>query len=286
MRSNLVLEHGRLRVEVAAAPLAVTVRRDGTRLVGPIEPRVRDGEILDHFVQWTEGVIAAETLGDPLVVTAFEGPSARLEVRLADGTEGVLEVMLPERDRILLELNCAPSAEPAAERPVRRLGFAWPGHPEQRVTGLGARHGLHVDQAGRSVALGADRRYTGPDCPADMLDHGRHPAGRLRAGAVGPLVPRLGRLAGDRRAGRAFALGDEIEISARAAAGPLRLHLFCARRPPRACAASCAPPARSRRSCLSGPTATGRAATSTSTSATSRPTSTAIASTGCRSTRS
>jgi hypothetical protein len=42
---------------------------------------------------------------------------------------------------------------------------------------LGARHGLHVDQAGRSVTLGADRRYTGPDGPADMLDLGGIPQG-------------------------------------------------------------------------------------------------------------
>src|SRR6185503_15168281 len=36
---------------------------------------------------------------------------------------------------------------------------------------------LHVDQAGRTVVLGADRRYTGPDCPADMLDLGGIPQG-------------------------------------------------------------------------------------------------------------
>ena len=60
------LEHGRVTVEIADAPLRVIVRRDGRRLLGPIEPRVRDGEIHDHFVQWTEGVIAGETLGDPI----------------------------------------------------------------------------------------------------------------------------------------------------------------------------------------------------------------------------
>ena len=232
MRPDVVLEHGRIRVEVAAAPLQVTVRRDGRRLVGPIEPRVRDGEIGDHFVQWTEGVIAAETLGDPLVLTAaLDGDAARLAVRLADGTAGVLEVTLPERDRVLIELTCAAGSAPAAERPVRRLGFTWPGHPEQRTTGMGARHGMHVDQAGRSVALGADRRYTGPDCPADMLDQGGIPQGDYA-----PLPWALSSrgwaawLETD-GPGALFALGDEIEISAREAAGPLRLHLFCARTP-------------------------------------------------------
>jgi hypothetical protein len=231
MRPNVVLQHGRLRVEITASPLQVTVRRDGRRLVGPIEPRVRDGEILDHFVQWTEGVIAAETLGDPLAVTVLEGETARLAVRLADGTSGTLELLLPERDHVVLELTCAPSAAPAAERPVRRLGFAWPGHAEQRVSGLGARHGLHVDQAGRSVVLGADRRYTGPDCPADMLDQGGIPQGDYAP------VPWANSSRGwaawleTDGPGATFALGDEIDISARAAAGPLRLHLFCARTP-------------------------------------------------------
>ena len=113
------------------------------------------------------------------------------------------------------------------QTPLRRLAFAWPGHPELRVTGLGARHGLHVDQAGRSVALGADRRYTGPDCPPDMLDLGGIPQGDY---APVPWV--LGSrgwaawLETDGPGAR-FGLGDEIEISARQAAGALRLHLFC-----------------------------------------------------------
>ncbi len=57
-RSPGLLERGRVAVEIATAPLAVTIRRDGHRLAGPIAPRVRDGEIRDQFVQWTEGVIA------------------------------------------------------------------------------------------------------------------------------------------------------------------------------------------------------------------------------------
>jgi hypothetical protein len=203
-RTVEVLEHGRIAVEVARAPLAITVRRDGRRLVGPIVPRVRDGVIEDQFIQLTEGVIAHETLGDPL------------------GLELDVQIALPERDRVVLELSVPPG-----DQPVRRLGFTWPGHPEERLTGLGARHGLHVDQAGRAVDLGADRRYTGPDCPADMLDLGGIPQGDYA-----PLPWILSSrgwaawLETDGPGAR-FTLGDEVEISTRAAAGPLRLHLFC-----------------------------------------------------------
>ena len=123
---------------------------------------------------------------------------------------------------MLLELTAPPG-----DAGVRRLALAWPGHPEQRLTGLGARHGLHVDQAGRAVVLGADRRYTGPDCPPDMLDLGGIPQGDYaplpwvlssRGWAAWLETDGLG---------ARFELGDEIEISARQAAGPLRLHVFC-----------------------------------------------------------
>ena len=234
-RSVVVLEHGRVAVEIATIPLAVTVRRDGHRLAGPIAPRVRDGENRDQFVQWTEGVIAEEELGDPLSITPASPAGARIDLELGDGTAATLEITLPAPDHVLLELkggqtpllDGAPEGGQTPLRAVRRLAFAWPGHPELRVSGLGARHGLHVDQAGRSVVLGADRRYTGPDCPPDMLDLGGIPQGDY---APVPWV--LGSrgwaawLETDGPGAR-FGLGDEIEISARQAAGALRLHLFC-----------------------------------------------------------
>ncbi len=231
LRNDVVLERGRLRVEIATAPLQVTVRRDGRRVTGPIEPRVRDGEIHDHFVQWTEGVIAGETLGDPLALTAGGPEGARLALSLVDGTLGTLEVALPADDHVVLQLSSGPGDGADLDRPVRRLGLAWPGHPEQRVSGLGARHGLHVDQAGRSVVLGADRRYTGPDCPADMLDQGGIPQGdyapvpwALSSRGWAAWLETYGH-------GARFDLGDEVDVSARQAAGPLRLHLFCASTP-------------------------------------------------------
>ena len=207
-RSGSVLEHGRVAVEIATDPLTVTVRRDGRRLAGPIVARVRDGEVRDQFIHWTEGVVAEEELGDPLEL------------------EPALEVTLPAPDHVVLELTCAPG-----ERPLRRLAFAWPGHPEQRLAGLGARHGLRFDQAGRAVTLGADRRYTGPDCPPDMLELGGIPQGDYAP--VPWLLSSRGWAAWLETdgPGARFALGDEVEISARQAAGPLRLHLFCGATP-------------------------------------------------------
>src|SRR4051794_5612137 len=97
-RSGEVLENGRIAVEIATAPLEITVRRDGRRLVGPMVPQVRDGEIEDQFIQLTEGVIAHETLGDPLHI--------ELDVQIA----------LPEPDHVVLELNAPPG-----DQSVRRL---------------------------------------------------------------------------------------------------------------------------------------------------------------------
>ena len=86
----------------------------------------------------------------------------------------VCEVRLVRRsDRVALEL------EPTASRCA--LALDWDRRSDERFVGLGARHCTQLDQAGRSVQLGADRRYTGPDCPAEMLAAGGHPAGRLRA---------------------------------------------------------------------------------------------------------
>jgi hypothetical protein len=57
---------------VEIAPPMVTVRRDGRRLVGPIAARIRDGEGGDHFIQWSEGVVTEEVLGDPVEATDVE----------------------------------------------------------------------------------------------------------------------------------------------------------------------------------------------------------------------
>ena len=80
---------------------------------------------------------------------------------------------------------------------------------------------------GRQVQLGADRRYTGPDCPPDMLAQGGIPQGdcapvpwMLSSRGYGAWVRTFAN-------GTRFDLdGERIQISTRAAAGPLRVTLF------------------------------------------------------------
>lgn len=214
------LTRGPLSVNIELAPFALSVRRGRRRLVRGAQIQILDGEVHDQFIQWTEGVIPHEDLGDPVgVASARVAGRGELALTLADGSRARLTVALPARDRVVLEL--------VPERPALRLQIVWPGHPEQRFTGLGARHGLHVDQAGRSIQLGADRRYTGPDCPPDMLDVGGIPQGDYAP--VPFLLSSRGWAAWLQTDGNGarFELGDEVAISARAAAGPLRLHLFC-----------------------------------------------------------
>jgi alpha-glucosidase (family GH31 glycosyl hydrolase) len=229
-----------VQVEVSLSPFGVTIRRSGRRLLGPIGVAAWDGVVGDHFVQLTEGVLAHEDLGDPVHAVSAEPAtgggvrpleSGRLKgsdpvsvwvLRFEDGTSARLRVDV-RGDRVRLEL--------VPERPALRVAFTAPGHPEQHFTGLGARHGLHVDQVGRELQLGADRRYTGPDCPPDMLEVGGIPQGDY-APVPWVLASRgwAAWLQTDGHGAR-FALGDELAISARVAAGPLVLHLFCAPTP-------------------------------------------------------
>ncbi|MDA0183934.1 hypothetical protein OJ997_26745 [Solirubrobacter phytolaccae] len=159
--------------------------------------RTWEGRAEDQFIQLTEGMVAAETLEDPV-----------------DGTDFTVEEIAPRHQLITV----APRAH--------RMGLVLPGHPEQRFVGLGARHGLHVDQAGRSLQLGADRAYTGPDCPPDMLDVGGIPQGDYAP--VPFVLSSRGWAAWVENEGHGvrFDLGDEVVLSTRAAAGPLRVHLF------------------------------------------------------------
>jgi hypothetical protein len=73
------------------------------------------------------------------------------------------------RERLVIEASTEP--------PAFRLGAQWQTRADDRFTGLGARHGERLDQTGRQVRLGGDRRYTGPDCPPDMQELGGIPMG-------------------------------------------------------------------------------------------------------------
>jgi alpha-glucosidase (family GH31 glycosyl hydrolase) len=193
-----VLERGALRVTIERDPFALEIRR-GRRLIRGLGLWSATGDARDQFIQLTEGVIAAEDLERPRV---WDGD---VEVELAD-------------ERVTIEFTGPDDAF--------RLGADWEARPGERFTGLGARHGELLDQTGRRVRLGADRRYTGPDCPPDMLDVGGIPQGDYAP--VPWLLASRGyalwlETGGD---GAEFDLTHRISVSGRAAAGPFRLHVL------------------------------------------------------------
>jgi alpha-glucosidase (family GH31 glycosyl hydrolase) len=171
-----------------------------TRTLGDVLFWGAAGVAGDRFIQFTEGVISEE----------------QLEPRTAVG-DGIGVAV--ERGHVVAEV-----APPEA---AARVGASWQARPGERFTGLGARHGLAFDQTGRAVMLGADRRYTGPDCPPELLE-----AGGIPQGDYVP-VPWFVSSAGyavwleTDGAGALFEFGPgEVSVSVRAVSGPLRIHVF------------------------------------------------------------
>lgn len=181
------------------------------------------GQARDRFIQLTEGVIASEELERPVRLERVERASgrtcragARLGGRMGAARASVALALSDERLTLDLRVDPAPF----------RLDADWEARPGERFTGLGARHGEQLDQTGRHVRLGADRRYTGPDCPPDILDVGGIPQGDYAP--VPWLLASRGyalwlETDGD---GAAFDLGHRIAVSSRAAAGAFRLHVL------------------------------------------------------------
>jgi alpha-glucosidase (family GH31 glycosyl hydrolase) len=236
----IVLEHGPLQVSVSLDPFSLDVRRADRRLIRGLGVWAAAGESHDQFIQLTEGVIAAEELERPRwvgevreaeegeageareagaieVLEAGAGEAAALRSISLTGELGSLRIELHD-ERLALDFAASP--------PFFRAGAAWDARPGERFTGLGARHHEQLDQTGRRIRLGADRRYTGPDCPPDMLEVGGIPQGDYAP------VPWL-------LASRGYALwietdGDGVEldlahrisVSSRTAAGPFRLHVL------------------------------------------------------------
>jgi alpha-glucosidase (family GH31 glycosyl hydrolase) len=171
------------------------------RVLGNVSFWAAVGVAGDRFIQFTEGVL----------------PEEHLEPR-SPVDQGV--TIAEEGGHVTAEL--APVASAA------RMGVTWQARPGERFTGLGARHGLTFDQTGRLVHLGADRRYTGPDCPPELLESGGIPQGDyvpvpwvVSSRGYGVWLETYG-------AGACFELGvdGEVTISVRPASGPLRIHVF------------------------------------------------------------
>ena len=226
---HVLLERGPLRVELVLQPFSLTVRRGGRRLLRSCGLWVADGAVHDHFVLFTEGVLASEELSPTeravrAEVVASGSDWIVLAVRLEGGREATLRVTIVDDRRIALELHA--DAEPL------RLALDWDRRSEERFVGLGARHHTQLDQTGRSVQLGADRRYTGPDCPSEMLAAGGIPQGDCAP--VPWLVSSRGYAVWVRTEanGTRFELGGErVSVSTRARAGPLWVELLCDRTP-------------------------------------------------------
>jgi alpha-glucosidase (family GH31 glycosyl hydrolase) len=221
----VVLRRGRLRVEIALRPFEVTVHRGDRRLVRSLGAWVADGTVHDHFIPLTEGVVAHEDLAPverarAAVVTRCSSDRATLLLSLSGGRRAVLEVRVLEDDRICLTVEA--DGEPL------RVALDWRRRSDERYVGLGARHGTQFDQAGRVVQLGADRRYTGPDCPAELLAGGGIPQGDCAP--VPWFVSSRGYavwVRSDANGIRFDFAGDRVSASVRSSAGPLRVDLLC-----------------------------------------------------------
>ena len=224
----VTLERAALRVEISLRPFAFTVLRAGRRLVRSAGAWVADGQIHDHFVQLTEGVLAHEDLAPvERAVRAWivesEDDGLVLALALNGGRSARLRIELPSEDALTRQL--------AADGEPLRLALDWDRRSEERLVGLGARHCTQADQAGRTIQLGADRRYTGPDCPPEMLAQGGIPQGDcapmpwlLSNRGYGVWIETFAN-------GTRIELGERVSVSTRAQAGPLRVRLLCAATP-------------------------------------------------------
>jgi alpha-glucosidase (family GH31 glycosyl hydrolase) len=225
----VTLHRGRLAVRVTLEPLEISIERAGSEIIAGISPTVQGGSGADRFIYLTEGVIPEEDPGEPERVRAARVREAHdrgvdLEGVLEGGRSFVMRLELPGEERVLVELE---AGEDDRGEPPYRLGVSWPARPGEHLTGLGARHGEPFDQGGRTVALGADRRYTGPDCPPEMLAEGGVPQGDYVPAPW--LISSMGWSLWSETAGPGveLRLHGPLELSQRAAAGPLRAHLLC-----------------------------------------------------------
>jgi alpha-glucosidase (family GH31 glycosyl hydrolase) len=208
-----------LRVDVEADPPRLTLWRGDRRLLGALTVWACEGEVRDRYVPFTEGVIADEALGPPERVAAVvaDGDGA-LELTLEGGRRARLRWELAHEE-LTLQLD-------AEGRPLR-LAVEWDAHGDEHFAGLGARHHDRVDHAGRDVQMGADRRYTGPDCPPDMLERGGIPQGDYAPVPWLQSSRRYAVWAQTAGNGCRFELRDDrVRVTTRAAAGPLRLSVF------------------------------------------------------------
>ncbi|MGH2953769.1 MAG: TIM-barrel domain-containing protein [Solirubrobacterales bacterium] len=217
------LARGHLTVRVRLDPLSLCIERNGRPLIDGVTLHTQPGSGGDRLIQLTEGVLVEEDRGQPVAIaaaTVTEASETGLELDAATAERSArIRIGLPAHDHV--EITVIPDEVPF------RLGASWRALLGERLTGLGARHCEPFDQRGRVVRLGADRRYTGPDCPQEMLAEGGIPQGDY---APVPWLLSSARWAAwvqTAGPGLELDLRDPLAISQRGSAGPLRLHLLC-----------------------------------------------------------
>lgn len=180
----------------------------------------QEGSATDQLIQVTEGVLVEEHREPREYVALSPDVESARTIALTTGKGREVQLALEQRGPRHLLVRLEASGEPL------RLGASWTLEPREHLTGLGCRHGLRFDQTGRRVMLGADRRYTGPDCPPDMLDLGGVPMGDYVP--VPWLLSSEGWAVWIEGEGHAieFDLSSEVAVSVRSASGPLRMHLM------------------------------------------------------------
>jgi len=240
-------------------PFAVRLVRQDNPVIQELTLFAQEWSGGDRLIHLTEGVMVEEERGEPVQLAEVElchRDGARIELagELDGGKPCEVAVSIADGERLTIEFGIGKnhSAESLGLRPTfsagsgsdgaagphvatatsslaragLRLGASWPGRLRERLTGLGARHSEGIDQRGRRVTLGADRRYTGPDCPPEMLETGGIPQGDC---APAPwLLSSAGWALWAETWGAGFELDlrERLSVSQRSEAGPLRLHLL------------------------------------------------------------
>lgn len=221
---TVLLRRGLLVAEVTLDPLLLRVEHNGRAVFVATRLSFRAGTETEHFIHLTEGVVAEESWGEPipLGLAKLEGATeTEVILRARTGAHSALvRIALPSVARVLVEVEVHPAPF--------RIEASWGSHSDERISGLGARHAEPFDQAGRRIRLGADRRYTGPDCPPEMIETGGVPQGDYVPAPW--LISSAGWALWSETTGQGLGFdlsGPRRSISQLGAAGSLRLHLIC-----------------------------------------------------------
>ena len=209
-------------------PFSFTVRRGGRRVLRNAGAWVADGSVHDHFIQFTEGVVAPRTPGAATReratrATPRESSRDALELKLHfdGGRGGTLCLVLHADERFTLSFERGRGTAAARDRlgpPIERA-LRRPGRPSwHRVRPAGPSRAARARTAA-TPALTARRRCSSR--AASRRATARRCRGCCRAGGYGVIAHTYGN-------GTRFDMSsDRTSVSTRALAGPLELEFMC-----------------------------------------------------------